>query len=199
MERREMEINSQDEIVNTLKEVGNYFRVSQPAVSKWKKAGMPIESNGSFNLRKITVWRSLRVAQQVEGLLPATIEGANGELTELKQELGRFRELVETYTGNRADIFAGAQAKLLSLAEQTAATITHKQLLGMNVKDKIKSLKDIVSCVTGLFTNERLERGESTENVAAIVRVIHEIKAKARRREQGGANGDAGNRDSVTG
>jgi len=175
-----MEIDGQDEIVRTQAEVGRYFGVSQVAVSKWK--GMPKEADGTYNLRKITVWKALRAAQKADSLLPATAEGVNDELVEVKEQIGRFRELAELYKENRAEIFAGTGAKLLSVAEQILGTITRKELVKMNVRDKIKVLKDIVSSVSGLFTDERLEKGQSTENVAVIVQAWKDIKKK--RREQ---------------
>lgn len=158
-------------IVKSLSAVGRHFRVSQPAVSKWKLIGMPIEEDGTYNLTRITAWRALRITREAESL--DKVEGIDpGVLAEVKKELGRFRGLVETYKLDRGDIFSGAQAKMLSLAEEILDGIKSKDLAKMHIRDRIKALKDIVSSVTSLYHEERLEKNESTENISVIVQAI---------------------------
>lgn len=55
--RLEPEQQTETNIVKSLSAVGRHFRVSQPAVSKWKTNGMPIEEDGTYNLTRITAWR----------------------------------------------------------------------------------------------------------------------------------------------
>lgn len=183
-------------IVKSLSAVGRHFRVSQPAVSKWKLNGMPIEEDGTYNLTRITAWRALRITREAESL--DKVEGIDpGVLAEVKKELGRFRGLVETYKLDRGDIFSGAQAKMLSLAEEILDGIKSKDLGKMHIRDRIKALKEIVSSVSSLYHEERLERGESTENVAVIIAAIRDLKKRQfeeeekaeRERNQSGANG----------
>lgn len=167
------------EIVRSLTAVGKHFGISQPAISKWKKLGMPIEEDGSYNLKRITAWRALRVAQEADSLLPAKAEGEDAEvLAEVKKELGRFRGLIDTYKMDRGDVFAGTGAKLLEVAERILSTIKDRQLEKMPIKDRLKSLKDIVSSVTGLYVQERLENDQSTSNVAIIVASIRDLKRR---------------------
>ena len=179
---------TETEVVQSLTAVARYFKVSQPAVSKWKQSGMPVREDRTYDLREITLWRATRAADKADNLLPATAEGLNGELTEIRGKLGRFRELAESYKMDRANVFAGAEAKLLSVAEQLLDGINPKQLAKMNVKDRIKAVKDIVSSVSGLFEKERLERGESTENVAVIVQAIKDAKKRKREEAERQAN-----------
>jgi hypothetical protein len=164
-------------IVKSLSAVGRHFRVSQPAVSKWKLNGMPLEEDGTYNLTRITAWRALRITREAESL--DKVEGIDpGILAEVKKELGRFRGLVETYKLDRGDIFSGAQAKMLSLAEEILDGIKSKDLEKMHIRDRIKALKEIVSSVSSLYHEERLERGESTENVAVIIAAIRDLKKR---------------------
>lgn len=169
-------------IVKSLSAVARHYKVSQPAVSKWKKNGLPVEEDGSYNLTRIAAWRALRVAHEAASL--EKVEGIDSEvLAEVKKELGRFRALAETYKMNRSDVFASAQAKMLALGEEILDSIKSKDLKKMHVRDKIKALKDITASVTSLYSSERIERGESRENISIIVQQIHEIK-KAQREEE---------------
>jgi len=170
-------------IVKSLSAVGRHFKVSQPAVSKWKVKGMPVEDDGSYNLTRIAAWRALTVAREAESL--EKVEGVDSEvLAEVKRELVRFRSLGEIYKLERADVFASAQAKLLSLAEEILDGIKSKDLKKMHVRDKIKALKDIVSSVGSLYQSERLEKGESTENVAVLIQAIKESRKRMKAEEE---------------
>lgn len=120
---------------------------------------------------------TLRITREAESL--DKVEGIDpGVLAEVKKELGRFRGLVESYKMDRADVFAGAQAKMLSLAEEILDGIKSKDLRKMHIRDRIKALKEIVSSVTSLYTEERLEKGESTQNVAVIIAAIKDLKRR---------------------
>ena len=176
-----------DNIVKSLSAIGRHFKVSQPAVSKWKMNGMPIEEDGTYNLTRITAWRALRVARETESL--DKVEGVDLEvLAEVKKELGRFRGLGEIYKMERSEIFASAQAKILSLAEDILDSIKRKDISKMHIRDKIKGLKDLTSSVSSLFQNERLERGESTENTMVIVAAIKDLKKKMRKEREASLN-----------
>ena len=183
------EEQNQTNIVKSLSAVGRYFKVSQPAVSKWKHLkGMPVEADGSYSLPRIAAWRALTVAREAESL--DKVEGVDPEvLAEVKKELGRFRRLAEVYKMERGEVFASAQAKMLSLGEQILDSIKEKDISKMHIRDKIKALKDITSSVGSLYQNERLEEGQSTENIQVVVKAIKEAqKREFARREaaQGG-------------
>jgi hypothetical protein len=171
---------SEASIVKSRGAVGRYFGVSPTAVFKWKKKpGFPIEQDGTYDLNKIALWRAERTVTEAVDLLPATAEGEDPkELEDIREGLGRFRSMVESYKIERADVFAGTEAKLLSLAERLLKGISDNKIKKMNIKDRVKALKDIISSVTGLYTSERLEKGESTENVAVIISAIKDLKRR---------------------
>ncbi len=177
---------TEPQIVKSLSAVGRHFKVSQPAVSKWKAKGMPIEEDGSYSLPKIAAWRALTVAREAESL--GRVEGVDSEvLAEVKKELGRFRRLSEVYKMERGEVFSSAQAKMLSLAEEILGSIKEKDISKMHIRDKIKALKDITTSVASLYQNERLENDQSTSNVQVIVDSIRDLKrrmAEERRAEE---------------
>lgn len=164
-------------IVKSLSAVGRYFKVSQPAVSKWKTKGMPVEEDGSYSLPRIAAWRALTVAREAESL--DKVEGVEPEIiAEVKKELGRFRRLAEVYKMERGEVFASSQAKMLSLGEQIMDSINEKDISKMHIRDKIKAVKDLTSSVSSLHTQERLENDESTSNVQIIVAQIKDLKRR---------------------
>lgn len=162
--------------VKTQAEVAKYFKVSEAAVSKWFKKGAPIESNATFNLQKITAWKMLRVAKEAN-LIPEKIENLDPKLLEeIKAELGKFNTLAEVYQDKRETIYAGIGGKLLSVAESILNGVDARKIHKMAIRDQLKGLKDLVASAMALFEKERLEKGESTENVALIVKYIKEMK-----------------------
>ena len=75
-------------------------------------------------------------------------------IVRLFQRHGIDRQRVDDYKGNRADFMAGMQEKLLS-------AITQEDLEKASLRDKVISMGV-------LFDKERLERGQSTVNLASI-------------------------------
>jgi len=184
---KKIEEQNEDELVLSLSAVARYFGVSQPAVSKWKLNGMPRESGGGYNLKKIGIWRALRIGKEADSLLPDKAGNLDAKLiAEVKRELGRFQNLAEIYKEKRGEVFAGVGAKILSTAEQILDGITSKQLRKMNIRDKLKGLKDLITSATSIYEKERLENDQSTENIQLIVAQIKDLKrreAEERKRE----------------
>jgi hypothetical protein len=131
-------------------------------------------------------------------LLPATrAEGGDeSDLEEVSRQLGRFRDLCDKYQSDRVEIFGGMGAKLLSVAEDILDSVKSKRLPQMGLKTKVKLLKDLITSTMVLFHSERLQKGESTENVAVIIAAIKDLKKREfeeeekaeRERNQSGAN-----------
>jgi hypothetical protein len=72
------------------------------------------------------------------------------------------KDNVDFYKENRADIFAGIQQKILT-------GITDAELQKAPVQVKMMALGVI-------YDKERLERGQSTENIGLITKVIRELR-----------------------
>ena len=92
------------------------------------------------------------------------------------ETLGRFHELSDAFKADRSDIFAGVEAKAVAKIQQIMNNLTETQIWKMQAKDKIKAARDLASIVTSFHEHERLERGESTENVSIIVAEIKKMK-----------------------
>ena len=95
---------------------------------------------------------------------------------EIVSQLGRFRDLVNGFKRDRGDILCGVEAKLLSVAEDILSTVTRKEILAISLRDRLRLVKDIVSSLNSLYGSERLEQGESTENIAIIMKAIREAR-----------------------
>jgi len=76
-------------------------------------------------------------------------------ISQILKRYGIERNLVESFKENRADIFAGIQE-----------TVAHS-LTEADIKDA--SLRDRTVLLGVLFDKERLERGQSTQNIATIM------------------------------
>lgn len=176
-----MDVSTDDSIktVRTMVELAKIFNVTQPRVSQWKKQGMPIESDGTYSVKKVTNWRLSRVSEKVETLLPATVEkGDLQAVNEVVSELGRFKALVDDFKKDRGDIFAGVEGKLISVCEDILETVNKNEILTIPLRERLRFVKDIVSSISGLYEKERLERNLSSENVSIIVSQIRDIKRR---------------------
>ena len=63
-------------IVKTIAELARAQGVSRPTIYTWKKKGMPVEPDGSFDLEKITAWRA---TWDVEDLPVVQMAGGSAE------------------------------------------------------------------------------------------------------------------------
>lgn len=177
--------DQEDHIVGSLTAVGKHFQVTQPAVSRWKRNGMPTEPDGKYNLKKVVIWRALRVAKEANSLLPDKVEGFDVKLLgEIRKELGRFQNLAEIYKEKRGDVFAGIGAKILAVAEQILDGISTKKLKKMHVRDQLKSLKDLIASATSIYEKERLSNDQSTENIQLIVAQIKDLKRRNKEKRE---------------
>lgn len=83
------------------------------------------------------------------------LNGIDGSaVVRLLQRHGIHREHIEDYKQSRADLFAGMQEKIV-------ACITSEDLQKASLRDKV------IAAAT-LYDKERLERGQSTVNLAAV-------------------------------
>ena len=109
--------------------------------------------------RKINISQVLERKLQCPGIttrqLAAEQGVTQGAISNLFQKLNISHKHIEEFKGNRADILAGIQSTVL-------ATL---------VEDDIKkaSIRDRAILFGTLYDKERLERGQSTQNVATIL------------------------------
>ncbi len=167
------------ETVYTQTELAEIFNVSPRCILDWKRKGMPVNIDDSFCVKDVMAWRALGATESLEKRLPEALKDSSLSVVgEVISTLGKFRHLVEDYKINRADLLAGTGAKILQVTERILQSLEGEAFDKINIPDRIKVLKDMVGAITTLFEKERLERGQSTENVMVIVAAIKDLKKR---------------------
>ena len=79
---------------------------------------------------------------------------------------------IDTFKANRADLLAGLQGDALALQKRILATFDDGVLGVMKPSEKTGLLMALNATHGTTFDKERLERGESTQNISTISRMI---------------------------
>lgn len=128
--------------------------------------------NRKLNEKKVTELAAL-------GLNDADIAKHQGVSREaVWQFLDRLKieqKSIERFKADRADVFAGLQGKALAVQEKALDYLLQDGVFGL-LEDKAKvSLINSVNNVFGTaYDKERLERGQSTQNVSLIGKMMGE-------------------------
>ena len=167
----------ENEIMGTQTALAKHLGISQPRVYQLLKKGLPRNPDGTFNLQEVRNWMLSRVSERAETLLPSILKDSDSPLVREKiEELNRFKEIMEKFKRERGDIFAGIEGKLASILEALLGSTDVKQIELIPLERRLKLAKEITTAISNLYEKERLERGESTENVAVIVAAIKKLK-----------------------
>ena len=163
-------IEAQPTIVKTLVAVAKAFERSPGSIQQWKKLGMPVEGDGTYDIERIAKWRSTC------GLSP----GVNRDVAHDRAlNYEGMREVTDHYKINRADIFAAEQASNISIQKKLKEKkLTDAHIDGLSVNEALNWFRALGVDFGIKYDKERLERGESTENVAVIVGAIKEWKKR---------------------
>jgi len=119
--------------------------------------------------------------REIQKVIPDVSMGA---ISKIAKQFEGDRELVEYFKKNRADVLANLQRLKVEKQHLILESMTEKELKGLKATEKFKGL---VALDTGMgidFDKERLERGQSTENVHLLIEAIEDLK---RRRAKSGA------------
>jgi hypothetical protein len=100
------------------------------------------------------------------------VDCSHVNVVKVLQRYGIAQQEVNDYKSNRADIIAGLQSRLLS-------SVTDEDI-------KKAPLGSRVLAAAQLYDKERLERGQSTENITQIHGDIAKIKAAMQNKSDGG-------------
>lgn len=90
----------------------------------------------------------------------------------------RDAPIITNYRAIRAEVNAYNQLKRQEKQEQVLDNITEGEIKGADLKTKMVMLDALGKDKEREFTQERLERGQSTENVAVIVAAIKDLKRR---------------------
>src|SRR3990170_6339025 len=147
-------------LVKTRREIATYFKVHVDTVKEWRRKGMPKEPNGLYELTRIAAWRLVNRAHQGESYIYPIVK-------------------IDDFKRNRANIYAREQAEAIKI-QQTIRHyhFTKEQIQTLEKKEAIILYDQLRRDQKDKFEQERLERGESTENVAVIVAAIKDLKKK---------------------
>ena len=172
-------------IVRTLDDVAKLCKAHHETVRGWVKKGMPREKDPShgrrwfYDIKKIEEWRAVRLSgnQGAEA-----VRLSDDELDIVKAKVKKFKGAIDFYKINRADLFVSKQMGYQKLADYVLSTMTHVEIDNAKLTEKLAVLKvlDVGSAI--FYDKERLERGESTQNVSVLITAIKELKDKRERK-----------------
>ena len=147
-------------IVKSMTEAARYFQVTPETIKRWKLNGMPVEVGGLYDLTRIAAWRVGKKSRQgIEFIHPVVN--------------------IEHFKANRANIYAREQAEAIKIQQLIRHYhFTKAQIRDLEKREAIALYDQLRRDQKDKFEQERLERGESTENVAVIVKAIKELKKK---------------------
>ena len=170
--------------VRTQLEVAKVFGVTWRTVAKWKSMGMP-GKQGNYKIEQILAWK----AKNVTGYKPKNIDPdtervamlamntdlgqdaiastlmiPEGKVKRIMKLIEKYRPEMDHFKANKADYF-------------TLEQLRYKDFI---TDDKLERTpaRDLVAMAKTVWEQERVERGESVDNVAVIVKHIKELKAQ---------------------
>jgi hypothetical protein len=170
--------------VKTRKELAAALGVASPTIYHWRD--MPIEPDGFYDVEKIRLWWSERTITRKRPDLPSVgeIDATLKALAVAKAQVADLcktsTEVADIFRSGRLNILSAQQAKMTALARTVLDTFDEKTVKDLKVQDRIRLLYTLTWCFGVTFDKERLEAGESTENVGVIVKYIKEIQEKRR-------------------
>lgn len=195
-------IEEENTLVNVV-EVSKRFKVSRMTIYSWINKGMPVNEDGTYDAKNIYKWlrdfkkrtvngltkyTSPRKLKRDQAVLAAVESGmskvdtartfdlSTPTVVKIIERAKKDRDLVDKYRENRAAIQVLGQAKRYEKQELVLDSITEEAIKKAGLEAKIKLLGVLGVDKQREFEMERLERGESTENIAVIVEAIREAK-----------------------
>jgi hypothetical protein len=184
---RELRGDEEGLIVKFKRQVGEHFGVTKHAVGHWKRAGMPVTEDGQYDLDAIEIWRASSVQmkkadqkkdEKIKRDVMALRMNTKMAVPEIAEKVGlavyatkkitdlvdKYKPELEHFKANKADYFTLEQMRYLD-------HITDKKL-------ESTPARDLRAMAKTAWEQERVERGESVDNVAVIVKHIRELKAQ---------------------
>jgi phage terminase Nu1 subunit (DNA packaging protein) len=159
-------VSEEGEIISTKKGLARAMLVDASRVRGWIKKGMPVREDGQFDLAVVRNWYNGRLKEHTEKNLKSNFH----YLTKLS---------VKDFETDRANILLKEQVDAISLQRTIKdEALTRTRIKGMADQHLIAWYDKLGMDASRKFEQERLVKGESTENVAVIVRAIKELKEK---------------------
>ena len=161
--------------LKTSKEVGDLLGLSDSRVRQLLSKGLPRRADGKYDPEKVIAWNTLRLEKHKA---PKPKDMEKKSLEERQITVADVREIANKFVNSRAEILVRSQARLNQLAERIVSSISDEDILNMKPTEKASLLKVAGTMQAIMYDKERLERGQSTENVSVLVSAIKRIKQK---------------------
>ncbi len=94
------------------------------------------------------------------------------------ESLKREKREIDEFKANRADAFADLQAKSIELQRRIIESFTDGVLVALTPSQKSGLLGSLNAVAGTIYDKERLERGQSTENVSLLTKVLGSAQDK---------------------
>lgn len=178
-------MTGQRKTVKNLTDLARVLGVCKNTVESWVKKGMPrrkaLKGNRYiYDVQKIQEWRAIRLTGN-RGAKPLSL--SDKELESMKANVEKQRAAIDFYKVNRADIFANKQINYQKKADYILEQMSDDEIKNAKLTEKLAALKVLDTGAAIFYDKERLERGESTQNVSVLVGAIKELKRKRSERE----------------
>ena len=140
-------------------------------IQQWKKLGHVVKTRGGYDVEATLKLR----AESGFGKCGMDKDAVHDSLIDFDQ----FAETVDKYRENKADILSFAQSYNIAKQQEIARKhLTAEKIEAMKTGEAVNWFKTLGLDYGVKYDKERLERGESTENVSIIVTAIKELKRK---------------------
>ncbi len=190
-------------------ELARALGVNRQTVASWiNKGDISCDENGYFNIEEVARFKGkvVRSSGRTSGKrakpaeVLALVENTELGSREIGEKLGiswmtvekikaKYREdypLVNFMAEKKADLLSIEQAKNHVLRAAILDSIKKPEVLKLGVKDRIQVYTDLGKDNSNSFKDERLYRGETTENVGMIVSFINKMKEGDNSLDKGG-------------
>ena len=101
-----------------------------------------------------------------------------GHITKIVKEFESSQDLIDWYQKNKLNVLMKAQFENLALQEALRNSITEDDLNKWTPDQKARWYQVLGTDYGIKFDKERLERGQSTENVSVIIEMIKDLKRR---------------------
>lgn len=181
-------------IVTTKVDIARAFGVERGTIYGWVKRGMPVNEDGSFDLKAISKWRGKQlrspVSEEQRAEVVALVENTKKSEKEIAEIVGlsqqsvsvikrRYEEdkpLIDFVNGARANLMTAEQGRNLLIRQTIIDSISAEEVKNLGLKDKIDIYSKLGGDTSNIYKDERLERDKTTENVGAIIQFIQKVK-----------------------
>ena len=161
--------------LKTSKEAGNFLGLSDPRGRPLLSKGLPRRADGKHDPEKVIAWNTLRLEKHRN---PKPKEVTPEALRNREITVADVRDIAARFQNSRAEVLVRNQARLNDLTDRIVSSISDDDILEMKATEKASLLKVAGTVQAIMYDKERLERGQSTENVSVLVSAIKRIKQK---------------------